>query len=41
LLVARGRGEVQFIREVVERLSKRTALVPWVTEAPAGPERLQ
>ncbi len=41
LLVARGRGEVQFIREVVEKLSKRTALVPWVTEEPAGPERLQ
>lgn len=41
LLVARGRGEVQFIREVVERFSKRTALVPWVTEEPVGPERLQ
>lgn len=41
LLVARGRGEVQFIREVVEKHSKRTALVPWVTEEPAGPERLQ
>jgi len=41
LLVARGRGEVQFIREVVEQQSKRTALVPWVTEEPVGPERLQ
>jgi len=41
LLVARGRNETQFIREVVEKLSKRTALVPWVTEEPAGPERLQ
>lgn len=41
LLVARGRGEVQFIREVVEKLSKRTALVPWVAEEPVGPERLQ
>src|ERR1035441_7800315 len=41
LLVARGRGEVQYIREVVEKLSKRTALVPWVTEEPIGPERLQ
>lgn len=41
LLVARGRGEVRFIREVVERLSKRTALVPWVTEEPVGPEGLQ
>ena len=41
LLVARGHSEVQFIREVVEKHSKRTALVPWVTEEPAGPERLQ
>ena len=41
LLVARGNGEVPFIREVVEQQSKRTALVPWVTEEPAGPERLQ
>ncbi|MBI1361529.1 MAG: arsenical pump-driving ATPase [Alphaproteobacteria bacterium] len=42
LLLARGRGEVQFIREVVEQHSKkRTALVPWVTEEPVGPERLQ
>jgi len=41
LLVARGRGEVQYIREVVEKLSKRTALVPWVREEPAGPEKLQ
>jgi arsenite-transporting ATPase len=41
LLVARGRGEVQYIREVVEKLSKCTALVPWVTEEPTGPERLQ
>ena len=41
LLVARGRGEAQYIREVVEQHSKRTVLVPWVTEEPAGPERLQ
>ena len=41
LLVARGRGEVKYIREVVEKLSQRTALVPWVTEEPTGPERLQ
>jgi arsenite-transporting ATPase len=41
LLLERGRGEVPFIREVVERLSKRTAIVPWVTEEPIGPERLQ
>ncbi len=41
LLVARGQAEVQFIREVVEQHSKRTALVPWVPEEPAGPARLQ
>jgi arsenite-transporting ATPase len=41
LLVARGRGEIQFIREVVEKLSKRTVIVPWVTEEPIGPARLQ
>ena len=41
LLVARGRSEVQYICEVVEKFSKRTALVPWVTEEPTGPERLQ
>ncbi len=41
LLVARGQAEVQFIREVVEKHSRRTALVPWVTEEPIGPERLQ
>jgi arsenite-transporting ATPase len=41
LLVARGHGEAQFIREVVEKHSKRTAIVPWVTEEPVGPERLQ
>ena len=41
LLVTRGHGEIQYIREVVEKLSKRTALVPWVTEEPTDPERLQ
>jgi arsenite/tail-anchored protein-transporting ATPase len=41
LLMARGCNEVHFIREVVENHSKRTALVPWVTEEPTGPERLQ
>jgi hypothetical protein len=39
--VARGLGEVQFIREIVEKFSKRTALLPWVMEEPVGPERLQ
>ena len=41
LLVSRGHSEVEFIREVIEQHSKRTALVPWVTEEPTGPERLQ
>jgi len=41
LLVARGAGEARFIREVVERHSKRAAWVPWVTEEPAGPEGLR
>lgn len=41
LLMERGRGEAQFIREVVEKHSHRTVLVPWVAEEPAGPERLQ
>ena len=41
LLLARGRGEAPYIREVVEKFSKRTALVPWVAEEPVGPERLR
>lgn len=41
LLATRGHGELPFIQEVVGELSKRTALVPWVTEEPVGPERLQ
>lgn len=41
LLLARGRGEAPYIREVVEKFSKRTALVPWVAEEPVGPEKLR
>jgi arsenite-transporting ATPase len=41
LLLARGRGEAPYIREVVEKFSKRTALVPWVSEEPVGPEKLR
>ncbi|MGN6552563.1 MAG: ArsA-related P-loop ATPase, partial [Verrucomicrobiota bacterium] len=41
LLVARGRGEIPFIREVAGQLSNRTVMVPWVAEEPTGPERLQ
>jgi arsenite-transporting ATPase len=41
LLVVRGQGEAPYIREVVEKCSKRTALVPWVAEEPVGPEKLR
>ncbi len=41
LLMERGRGEAPYIGEVVERLSPRTALVPWVAEEPVGPEKLR
>jgi arsenite-transporting ATPase len=41
LLMARGRCEMPFIREVVETHSRRTALVPWVMEEPVGPHALQ
>jgi arsenite-transporting ATPase len=41
LLLARGRGEAPYIREVVENFSKRTALVPWVSEEAVGPVKLQ
>jgi arsenite-transporting ATPase len=41
LLVARGRGEAPYICEVLEKFSKRTALVPWVAEEPVGPEKLR
>ena len=41
LLVARGAGEAPYIREVASKFSKRTAIVPWVTEEPVGPEKLR
>jgi len=41
VLLARGRDEAPHIREVSGRLSKRTAMVPWVPEEPVGPERLR
>ncbi len=40
LLLARGLSELPFIREVVRDFSRRTALVPWVTEEPVGPANL-
>jgi arsenite-transporting ATPase len=41
LLVARGADEVPYIREVAEKFSKRTAIVPWVADEPVGPEKLR
>lgn len=41
LLRRRARHELRFIGEVVDQLSRRTVLVPWVPEEPVGPERLQ
>lgn len=41
LLMARGRGEIPYLREVTEQHSPRTFLVPWAKEEPTGPERLQ
>jgi arsenite-transporting ATPase len=41
LLLARGRDEAPYIREVTDRWSKRTAIVPWVAEEPVGPEKLR
>ncbi len=41
LLVARGADELPYIREVSAKFSNRTAIVPWVTEEPVGPEKLR
>jgi len=41
ILIARGRRELPYIREVLERHSKRRALVPWQPDEPVGPERLR
>jgi len=40
LLVARGRQEATFIREVIDTLSRRTVLLPWLAREPAGDEGL-
>ena len=40
LLRLRGEYEAPFIREVAEELSERTALVPWLVEAPVGAKGL-
>ena len=36
LLCERGALEVPFIRRVADRLSRRCALIPWLSEAPVG-----
>ncbi len=41
LLQSRGRNELPFIREVLAQHARRAALVPWASEEPLGPERLQ
>jgi arsenite-transporting ATPase len=40
VLLARGDDEAPYIREVTDRLSRRTAIVPWVADEPVGPEKL-
>jgi arsenite-transporting ATPase len=40
-LVERGGRELPFISEVRERLSRRTAVIPWSPSEPVGPERLR
>ena len=40
VLLARGKGEVPYIKEVSEKLSARTAIVSWLPEEPVGPEKL-
>lgn len=41
VLLRRAIGELPYLREVSERLAPRTAIVPWVSEEPVGPEKLQ
>ena len=40
LLMARGRNEIPYIREVAEHLATRTILLPWTPREPVGPEGL-
>ena len=41
VLLARGRDEAPYIREVSDQFSKRTVIVPWVAEELVGPEKLR
>jgi arsenite/tail-anchored protein-transporting ATPase len=40
LLKRREKAEHRYVREVVERLAKRTVWLPWQSEEPVGPEAL-
>ena len=41
LLCQRGTYEIPFIRRVVDSLGKRSALIPWLAEAPVGEHGLE
>ena len=41
LLRLRGINEAPYLHEVVNRLSERTVIVPWLAKDPVGPEGLQ
>ena len=41
VLLARQHHERAYIREVVQQFASRTAIVPWLSEAPVGAEPLQ
>ncbi len=41
VLLARRQREAPYIREVTKNLAARVAIIPWLTEAPVGAERLQ
>ncbi len=40
LLLRRQEAEHRYLREVVEKQSKRTAWLPWQPEEPTGPDAL-
>lgn len=41
MLCQRGTYEVPFVRRVADNLAQRTALIPWLAEAPVGPVGLE
>jgi arsenite-transporting ATPase len=41
ILVERGSREEPYLAEVGDRLSKRFAVIPWMPQAPVGPDRLR